>query len=423
MEKLFTLHSRKVMNTLSVFIFLLFSSFVVNAQIGCANETVLWSENFGTGTGPTSSPDVTSLVYQPTETLDIEGTYRIMNSTQQMPEWHASEDFTSGDVDGKMLVINGEAETFYEHVITRPNGFADGMYSMSLYLMNVNTVGTCAPNPLLPLISIRVEYLDASNAWVALSGSPYTTGHVPQSPTPTWLNIGSYFTLPFTGNFAPTQMRVVLSDGTEGGCGNDFAIDDLKFALCPEGAPMPVTFLNINAQPKGSGVSINWSTSQEINNNYFEVQKSADGNSNWNVVTTVNGAGNSQVVKNYNAFDANPLSGYNYYRIKQVDKDGKFDYSKTVNVKLNINKTAASVLINPFRSSLSIDFSSAAGQVVSARLIDVTGKQVASEKWSLAPGNSRKEFSNVSGLQQGLYIISIINASGEVLLNTKVMKQ
>jgi hypothetical protein len=48
---------------------------------------------------------------------------------------------------------------------------------------------------------------------------------------------------------------------------------------------------------------------------------------------------------------------------------------------------------------------------------------VASEKWSLAPGNSRKEFSNVSGLQQGLYIISIINASGEVLLNTKVMKQ
>ncbi|HJY23753.1 MAG TPA: hypothetical protein VJ279_12750, partial [Hanamia sp.] len=112
MEKLFTLNSRKMMNALSVFIFFLFSSSVVNAQIGCANETVLWSENFGTGTGPTSSPDVTSLVYQPTETLDIEGTYRIMNSTQQMPEWHASEDFTSGDVDGKMLVINGEAESF-----------------------------------------------------------------------------------------------------------------------------------------------------------------------------------------------------------------------------------------------------------------------------------------------------------------------
>lgn len=423
MEKLFTLNSRKMMNTLPVFIFLLFFASVVNAQIGCANETVLWSENFGTGTVPTSSPDVTLLVYQPTETLDIEGTYRIMNSTQQMPEWHASADFTSGDVDGKMLVINGEAESFYQHVITRPTGFTDGMYSMSLYLMNVNTVGTCAPNPLLPIISFRVEYLDATNTWVALAGSPYTTAHVEQSSTPTWLNMGSFFTLASTGNFTPTQIRVILSDGTEGGCGNDFAIDDLKFSLCPEGAPMPVTFLNINAQSKGSGVSINWSTSQEINNNYFEVQKSADGNSNWNVVATLNGAGNSQVVKNYNAFDANPLSGFNYYRVKQVDKDGKFDYSKTVNVKLNINKTSASVLINPFRTSLSVDFSSAAGQVVSARLIDITGKQMASEKWSLAPGNSRKEFSNVSGLQQGLYIISIINASGEVLLNTKVMKQ
>jgi hypothetical protein len=186
---------------------------------------------------------------------------------------------------------------------------------------------------------------------------------------------------------------------------------------------MPVTFLNINVQPKGSGVSINWSTSQEINNNYFEVQKCADGNSNWSVVATLNGAGNSQVVKNYDAFDANPLSGNNYYRVKQVDKNGKFDNSKTVKVKLNINKTAASVLFNPFRSSLSVDFSSAAGQIVSARLIDITGKQVASEKWSLAPGNSRKEFSNVSGLQQGMYIISIVNASGEVLLNTKVIKQ
>jgi hypothetical protein len=195
MEKLFTLNSRKMMNALPVFIFCLFSFSVVNGQIGCANETVLWSESFGTGTGPTSSPDVTSLVYQPTGTLDIEGTYRIMNSSQQMPEWHASEDFTSGDVGGKMLVINGEAESFYQHVITRSTGFTDGMYSMSLYLMNVNTVGTCAPDPLLPVISFRVEYLDATNTWVALAGSPYITAPVAQSPTPTCLNMVSFFTL------------------------------------------------------------------------------------------------------------------------------------------------------------------------------------------------------------------------------------
>ena len=75
------------------------------------------------------------------------------------------------DVNGKMLVINGQAETFYSHQIDRTPGiFNPALILQACLLMNVNTPGTCAPNPLLPDISIRVEYLSEANTWVSLNG-------------------------------------------------------------------------------------------------------------------------------------------------------------------------------------------------------------------------------------------------------------
>lgn len=398
------------------------------AQINCANETVLFSEDFGTGTTSTSNPDVitTGLTYQQTGSLEGEGAYRVINSTQQKPEWQLSNDHTPGDVNGKMLVINGQAETFYGHQIDRLQGFSPGSYTASLYVMNVDTMGTCGIDALLPNINFRVEYLSQDGTtWIPLSGSPYTAAPVPQEPSisPTWVSLGSSFSIPTTVAFAIRSIRIILADGTQGGCGNDFALDDIKVAFCPEAGQLPVTFLGISARQKGSGISVLWSTSQEFNSSRFEIEKSVDGNSNWTTVSSVSAAGNSATVKNYNAFDASPSNGANYYRIKQIDKDGNFKYSRTVMIKLNIDKTGVSVLANPFHSSLLVDFSSPSNQQVSARIIDITGRQIVSEKWTIAAGSSTKQFSNVGGLQLGMYILTISNADGEVLYNNKVIKQ
>ena len=422
MEKNFTL-SKLFLNSIFLIILLAFTVSSLKAQVTCSNENVLWSENFGSGTTASSDPNVltSGLTYQETDGLSAEGVYRVTNNTQAKAEWHFSADHT-GDLNGKMLVVNGQAETFYQRSVTSP-GFAPGTYTVSLYIMNVDTAGLCAPVPLLPVMTFTVEYLSQSNTWVPLAGSPYVAPPVAQSSTAVWTNVGSSFTLPSTGNFMPGVIRITLGDGTIGGCGNDFAMDDVTFGLCAEGGLAPVEFIDFKAQQKGNSISLDWSTAQEINNSYFEVQRSADGNSNWNKIATVTGAGNSQVHKNYNAVDANPLSGINYYRIKQVDYDGHFKYSSTVNVKTNIAKTEVSVLVNPFRNNLSVNFASATSQIVSARLIDITGKQVAVEKWSIAPGTVRQDFSNVSGLQQGLYILSIRSNSGEILYNGKVVKQ
>ena len=156
MEKKFTFYQRTVVCTVLTLGTLAINSVTakIYAQVTCQNETVLFLETFGTGTTATSSPDIipAGLTYQAAGSLKNEGTYRVINSTQQRPEWHISEDHTA-NVNGKMLVINGQAETFYSHQIDAEegHGFQPADYIASMFIMNVNTVGTCAPNPLLPL--------------------------------------------------------------------------------------------------------------------------------------------------------------------------------------------------------------------------------------------------------------------------------
>lgn len=429
MQKKFTFYARIIARIALIVVALAFNSFTIKtyAQITCQSETPLFSENFGTGTIATNDTNVisTALAYLTLGPLAGEGTYRVINSSRQKPEWHASDDHTANDENGKMLVVNGEAETFYSHRVDAVNGFFPSLPSSfiaSFYIMNIDTPGTCAPNPLLPMITIRVEYLSADGTWQPLTGSPYTAPIVTQAATPTWVLIGSSFSIPSTGSFLVKSLRMVISDGTKGGCGNDFAMDDVKFSRCPGSGETPVEFLNINARQKGSGISIEWSTAQELNNKSFDVEKSADGNANWNLVSSVNGAGNSSTVKNYSAYDPQPFNGVNFYRIKQVDIDGHFKYSKTVSVKLNA-KTGVSVVANPFHTSLTVDFTSSTDQQVTARLLDITGKQVLFEKWSINSGSSRKDFSNVNGLQRGIYLLSVSNADGEIIYNNKVIKQ
>lgn len=430
MEKKFTFYGRMIAFTIVTIIAVLLNSFTQKTYSQCSseNQRVFFLETFGTGSTPTSNSDVISpaLIYQATGPLSDEGVYRTINNTQQKPEWQLSEDHTAGDVDGKMLVINGQAETFYSHRIDFAPGFSsEGTYNVSLYIMNVDTLGLCGPEALLPNMNFRVEYLSSDGTtWLPLSGSPFQAAPVPQtSPSsPTWVELNASFLLPAT-SFTVTSIRIVLSDGTVGGCGNDFAMDDISLSYCPAGNVTPVTFLDVSAIQKGTGVNVEWSTSQEFNSRSFDVEKSADGNSNWSTIASVNAAGNSAVVKNYSAFDPTPFNGPNFYRIKQFDIDGKYSYSKTVMVKASAIQTAASVLANPFHNSLTVNFSSSTNQIISARLFDITGKQVVMEKWSISPGSTHKEFSNVGALQQGMYILNISNEAGEVIYNNKVIKQ
>lgn len=421
-EKITFRKYRLLYAVLSIFTIISFSK-PVSAQNFCPNETVFFTENFGTGTGTNSSADVINVLHSPIVpgVWLNDGYYRIINNAQQRGDWHDAPDHTSADVDGKMLVVNGIAETFYSKEITNGvTGFAPGTYGANLYLMNTQILGAynCGSEQILPTITFSVEYstFAAGNNWVALQST--TANAVPQTLTPVWVSLGGVFNLPVSA----LRFRLRLSDGTTAGCGNDFAIDDIKFVGCPEGGPLPVKFMSISAVQKGSGVSIDWSTASEYNNKYFAVERSLDG-STWNTISQVKGAGNSSNTLKYNAYDAKPVAGYNYYRIKQVDVDGKFDYSSIVKVKISVEKTAVSVLTNPFVNNITVDFLSNTNQSVNVKLTDVSGRMIAAEKWQISKGSSRISFDKVSALQRGMYILTVTDMNGEMLYNNKLMKQ
>ncbi len=97
---------------------------------------------------------------------------------------------------------------------------------------------------------------------------------------------------------------------------------------------LPIDLLSFDAKAEGNSVvRLNWKTASEINNDFFTIERSVDAR-NWTEVLHKKGAGNSREILSYEAFDEDPLAGRSYYRLKQTDFDGSFDYSDIVTVFL-----------------------------------------------------------------------------------------
>ncbi|HEY1046760.1 MAG TPA: hypothetical protein VGF79_09995, partial [Bacteroidia bacterium] len=109
--------------------------------------------------------------------------------------------------------------------------------------------------------------------------------------------------------------------------------------------PLPIQLISFDAIPNKTSVNVNWATSNEVNNDYFIVEKSFDGNA-WFSIGEVDGAGNSDKVINYTLLDTKPVVGIQYYRLIQVDLNGKSETSAIVPVRFNVNNIN-NVVVSP----------------------------------------------------------------------------
>lgn len=101
---------------------------------------------------------------------------------------------------------------------------------------------------------------------------------------------------------------------------------------CPCTSTTPVELISFKGNVEGNYVQLKWSTAIELNNDYFILEKSNDA-VNWNEIGRVSGNGTSSSLHNYSYLDTKPFS-VNYYRLKQVDYNGDYEYSHIVNVNL-----------------------------------------------------------------------------------------
>lgn len=183
----------------------------------------------------------------------------------------------------------------------------------------------------------------------------------------------------------------------------------------------PVQFTQLKARKQGETVLLDWGTVTEQNSSHFIVERSADGASFSTTIGQVKAAGNSNTLKSYSLVDAAPLRGWNYYRVKQVDADGKYGYSNTAAVNFDKEGSLLVVYPNPVKQQLNLEYTSAAAGRLSFQVMDSRGALLISHAVSVVAGRNLETI-NVSSLAPGVYFLRYQDEDGNASF-TKFIKQ
>lgn len=197
--------------------------------------------------------------------------------------------------------------------------------------------------------------------------------------------------------------KIVLSGHTANKLSGDSVIAIAKFALARYNntVVLPVSLLSFTATKQQQSVLLNWQTANEINNNYFSVERSNAINRVFTEINKVYSKGNASQKQSYNTTDLKPLQGWNYYRLKQVDKDGKFSYSSIASVYFDDGLVIA-VYPNPANSYIYVVGLKQDVQN-NISITDINGKTVLT-----ATTNQSSTKINIQNLASGVYYINII---------------
>jgi hypothetical protein len=179
--------------------------------------------------------------------------------------------------------------------------------------------------------------------------------------------------------------------------------------------PLPITLLNFTAKATSNAVAIDWTTTSEINNDYFTLEKSYNG-TEWLPIAKIQGAGNSETLSQYAHIDNQIVFGVQFYRLKQTDLNGDFTYSNIVSVKFEqtINATL-SIFPVPANNFVTITSNNDPTVNVSITVLNALGQKVLT-----MDGIGNKHQLDIQQLETGIYYIEM--QSEGTLLSAKFQK-
>ncbi|MCX7697622.1 MAG: T9SS type A sorting domain-containing protein [Bacteroidales bacterium] len=168
--------------------------------------------------------------------------------------------------------------------------------------------------------------------------------------------------------------------------------------------PLPVEWSFFKVNVVDHDVVLEWETQSELNSDFFIPEKSLDG-INFSPIGKVPAAGFSNQIKEYSFTDPNLSPGMSFYRIKQVDKDGKYSYSTTLSV-INENPSTTLFISSPFTDQLTIETQYPILYPSTLSIYDIHGKIVYEQKNLIINEESSLQISS-NGWKKGIYFVVI----------------
>lgn len=179
---------------------------------------------------------------------------------------------------------------------------------------------------------------------------------------------------------------------------------------------LPVKMLFFTAEKQGNSGLLKWSTAAEIENHHFDVMRSADGQ-DWTAIGTVAGNGTTAQQHDYSFLDRNPLSGENYYQLKQFDEDGHYNFSTIVQLTFDaaVEEPTATARLFPLpvlrNGTVQLEVANTSSGITSVQVLGMNGQTVRELMLDGTPETTSASLA-LEGLDTGNYIVNITMADG-----------
>ena len=203
-----------------------------------------------------------------------------------------------------------------------------------------------------------------------------------------------------------------------------FGVDDIEIGA---NYPLPVTLSNFTGNKEGLKNVLKWETVNETNNKGFELQRSINGKDFGKIGEIASKAtnGTSSTKLNYTFTDATPItSATNYYRLRQIDINGKESFSNVVAIKSNevVKAQISRIYPNPVQDKLNVLLSTATAEKMTIVITDLIGKTIAQQTIETVQGDNNVLF-NTTQLAKGTYLVKVYGTSNTEIATQKFVKQ
>lgn len=216
-----------------------------------------------------------------------------------------------------------------------------------------------------------------------------------------WDNGGTTATI--TG-LAPATYGVIATDAN--GCeGNTSVVVE---------SVLPIELLSFSGYYSKEAITLNWSTALEIDNKGFHIEKYSSGN-DWKSIGFVQGNGTAEIRQDYKFTDKEPYFGKSFYRLKQVDFDGSFEYSNVISISVEREFTNLLLFPNPNSSEvINLQFVSQKKGDLQIEILNQIGQRIFTNDYNAENGTNNLKLP-VSDFPSGLYFVKVISDRNSIV--------